>query len=367
MTALVTALVDTYNHEKYIEQALVSVLEQGLSPAELEIVVVDDGSTDRTPEIIQKFVPRVRHLRKSNGGQASAFNAGFREMQGEIVATLDGDDWWAKGKLEAVIQALEQCNEVAAVGHGYYEFHEETQETILRVPPGGRTILNIETPEAIHTALVTWPYLLMGALTLRRKAMEWIMPISEEMVFMADIALATAARVQRALVLDQPLFYYRHHGGNLSSIGAESGARLRRRCEMEELAGRCVYRMLVERGVSEATASALLDDLWLGAKRLRLSRFGGSRFETFATEMEALRVAYKSPSARYRMFKYVAVAAATLLFPPRTFYSLRDWYARRGLGRYRELAFPAEIAPSRLSRGHAQPKASHPTHPNNNI
>jgi len=89
--------VDTYNHERYIEQALVSVLEQGLSPAELEIVVVDDGSTDQTPSLIQKFAPRVKHVRKKNGGQASAFNAGFAEARGEIVAFLDGDDWWANG------------------------------------------------------------------------------------------------------------------------------------------------------------------------------------------------------------------------------------------------------------------------------
>ena len=96
MKPLITALIDTFNHERYIEKALVSVLEQGLSPAELEIVVVDDGSTDNTPSIIQKFVPRVKHVWKKNGGQASAFNAGFAEAHGEIVAILDGDDWWAE-------------------------------------------------------------------------------------------------------------------------------------------------------------------------------------------------------------------------------------------------------------------------------
>ena len=85
MKPTVTALVDTFNHERYIEQALVSVLEQGLSASELEIVVVDDGSTDRTPSIIQKFLPRVKYLRKKNGGQASAFNAAFPEISGQMV------------------------------------------------------------------------------------------------------------------------------------------------------------------------------------------------------------------------------------------------------------------------------------------
>src|ERR1700739_89334 len=98
MKPLVTALVDTFNHERYIEQAIVSVVEQGLSPSELEILVVDDGSTDNTPSIIRKFLPRVKHLRKKNGGQASAFNAGFSQAQGQLVSLLDGDDWWAKGQ-----------------------------------------------------------------------------------------------------------------------------------------------------------------------------------------------------------------------------------------------------------------------------
>src|SRR4029077_17635502 len=142
MKPLITALVDTYNHERYIEQALVSVLEQGLSPEELEIVVVDDGSTDQTPSISQKFGPRVKHVRKKNGGQASAFNAGFAEARGEIVAFLDGDDWWGKDKLFTVTDALERHPEVAAVGHGHYEFHEETNETRLRVPQR-RTVIRM--------------------------------------------------------------------------------------------------------------------------------------------------------------------------------------------------------------------------------
>ncbi len=91
---LISALVNTYNHERYIEQALLSVLDQGLSPSELEIVVVDDGSTDDTSFIVKKFASRVRYLHKENGGQASAFNAVIPDARGEIIAFLDGDDWW---------------------------------------------------------------------------------------------------------------------------------------------------------------------------------------------------------------------------------------------------------------------------------
>ena len=73
----VSVLIDTYNHERFIEQAIVSVLEQDFPSSQMEIIVVDDGSTDRTAEIVRKFESRVRLLRKPNGGQASAFNTGI--------------------------------------------------------------------------------------------------------------------------------------------------------------------------------------------------------------------------------------------------------------------------------------------------
>src|SRR6202521_4792035 len=102
----VSVLIDTYNHERFIEQAITSVLDQDMSVADVEIIVLDDGSTDRTPEIVRKFEPRVRLLRKPNGGQASAFNFALPQMQGETIAMLDGDDWWAKQKLRRALETL---------------------------------------------------------------------------------------------------------------------------------------------------------------------------------------------------------------------------------------------------------------------
>ena len=94
------------------------MLEQDFPPDEMEILVVDDGSTDRTPEIVRKFDPRVRLLQKANSSQASAFNTGIPEARGAIVAFLDGDDWWARNKLTRVMQAMSADPAVGIVGHG---------------------------------------------------------------------------------------------------------------------------------------------------------------------------------------------------------------------------------------------------------
>src|SRR5207302_2508340 len=128
--SFVSVLIDTYNHERFIEQAIVSVLEQDFPAAEREIIVVDDGSTDRTPEIVKKFEPRVRLLRKENGGQASAFNAGIPECKGEIVAFLDGDDWWAPNKLTRVTQTMAGEPSMGIVGHGIINVQRDGREQV---------------------------------------------------------------------------------------------------------------------------------------------------------------------------------------------------------------------------------------------
>ncbi|MGB2670082.1 MAG: glycosyltransferase family A protein [Candidatus Acidiferrum sp.] len=345
MKPLITALVDTYNHERYIEQALVSVLEQGLSATEMEVIVVDDGSTDKTPSIVQKFVPRVKHVRKINGGQASAFNAGFAQAQGEIVAILDGDDWWAAKKVTTVVEALEQNPHVAAVGHGHFKFYEDTNELEACVPPG-RMLVNMEMPCAVRS----WPFLLMGALTVRRSLLEWIMPIPENMIFMADSAIQAAATIMGTLVLEEPLFYYRWHRRNLfafDSRDASNAASLRRKAEMSELVYEGVSKRLRQLGVPSEQVSTMLGDACLDSRRSRLLMSGGRRVEAFQTEMQCFHRAYKNPTFAYRLYKYFVLATATMLLPPQRFYKLRQWYANHELGRYRNWFLREDAAGSK--------------------
>jgi glycosyltransferase involved in cell wall biosynthesis len=343
MKPLLTVLIDTYNHEKYIEQTLLSVLEQGLSDTEMEIVVVDDGSTDGTPAVIEKFGTRVKYVRKKNGGQASAFNAGYAAATGQIVAFLDGDDWWAKGKVAAVLDALESDRDIAGVGHGYYEFDETTRRAEAHVP-AKREVLELTSVASARVALVRWQFLLMGALTVRREVLERIMPIPEEMVFMADSPIQAAAMTMRTLVLEEPLFYYRKHAQNLWAVGGEDTQKLRRKYAMTELVYGLVYKELLDLGVAKRTASALVRGFCFNATRWRLSNFGGSRREAFRTEMDSFREEFEDASLQYRLFKYLVVGGATLAMPPKYFYRLRNWYAESRIGHYRERLLRRESA-----------------------
>jgi glycosyltransferase involved in cell wall biosynthesis len=346
-----SVLIDTHNHEKYIEQALVSAIEQELSVSDYEILVVDDGSMDRTPEIVRKFAPRVRLLSKKNGGQASAFNFGVREARGEVVAFLDGDDWWQKGKLAAAVSALAQHPEVSAVGHGYYEFHDKSGETRLRALASPESA-NLGSREAAAGALRAWDFLRTSALVARKSVLERIGPVPESLVFCADAFIAPACMIRGVYVLNEPLLYYRVHADNLCTFDDPSNeTRLRGRCEMHELLFEMLEPMLLGAGVGRDAVRALLYPYFTDLMRFKLAKFGGSRLNAFRTEMRAFGAANGNPSAGYRAFKYFALGAATLLLPPRQFYGIRDWYARRGLGRLREPVARSEAArPSPLKR-----------------
>lgn len=101
---LVSVIIPTYNRADMVGNAIKSVLNQ--SYANIELIVVDDGSTDETGTLIQNFT-EVRYILKSNGGQASARNAGLKEAKGKYIASLDSDDLWEETFLEKMVSKLE--------------------------------------------------------------------------------------------------------------------------------------------------------------------------------------------------------------------------------------------------------------------
>ncbi|NNF13911.1 MAG: glycosyltransferase [Gemmatimonadetes bacterium] len=104
-TAPASVVIPVYNKERYLVETIDSVLAQTLPPE--EIVVIDDGSTDRSAEIAASYGSQVHLIRQSNSGESVARNEGIEASTGEWIALLDGDDVWEPEKLERQFQALE--------------------------------------------------------------------------------------------------------------------------------------------------------------------------------------------------------------------------------------------------------------------
>jgi glycosyltransferase involved in cell wall biosynthesis len=99
----VSVVIPTYNYGRFLGRAITSILEQTLPV--LEIIVVDDGSTDNTREVAQSFGDRIRYVYHENRGLCASRNAGIQLAQGEWIGFLDADDWWLPEK-HAKVQAL---------------------------------------------------------------------------------------------------------------------------------------------------------------------------------------------------------------------------------------------------------------------
>jgi glycosyltransferase involved in cell wall biosynthesis len=329
----ITVLIDTYNHERFIEEALVSVVEQDFSPADMEIFVVDDGSTDRTPEIVRKFAPRVRLIRKKNGGQASAFNAGIPEAQGEIVAFLDGDDWWARNKLSRVAEAMSADSELGIVGHGIVILHRDGSEQLETLRESLRFQAN--TLDGARLFRVRGSLLGTSRMTIRAGLLRRIGPVPEALAVEADEYLFTLASVLApAQILPDALTFYRLHDANAFLLSGNDPAKVRTKQAALAALADVLEKHLRTHGTTEKAIRALVDIIQADADQLRLTIDGGWPWETVKTEWTIHRVRNAAAPLSYKAFKCVILAAASIT-PPRIFYGAQKKLAQNGL--YRRL------------------------------
>ncbi len=131
---LVSVIIPAYNAARFIGRTLSSVVEQ--TYPNMEIIVVDDGSTDETPQIVQSFCerdPRVVLVRKQNGGVATARNLGIQKSSGELIAPLDSDDVWYPEKLAEQVTLMQACHEKVGLVYCWSRIIDEEDRPIVDI------------------------------------------------------------------------------------------------------------------------------------------------------------------------------------------------------------------------------------------
>ena len=161
-----SVVIPTFNDESTIAETLESVLAQRFDDG-FEVIVVNDGSTDGTRAVLEKFKQRIRVIDQANAGVAAARNAGIRAASGEYVALLDADDTWIEGMLAKTVPALDKSPACVAV------FTDG-----MEVDAAGRVINpNYVEPGCDHAPTLDemlggrpWP-ILVGAIIIRRETL----------------------------------------------------------------------------------------------------------------------------------------------------------------------------------------------------
>ncbi|WP_167958637.1 glycosyltransferase family 2 protein [Anaerosporobacter faecicola] len=131
---IISIIIPMYNSEKFIDKCLQSLLVPKEYLEKLDIVVVNDGSTDGSQKIVEKYVEQypdsIQLLNKKNGGHGSAINAGLTLCKGKYLKVLDADDWVETIGLEQVVMKLEKYD-VDLVATNYKTYHVVTKESCL--------------------------------------------------------------------------------------------------------------------------------------------------------------------------------------------------------------------------------------------
>jgi glycosyltransferase involved in cell wall biosynthesis len=200
----VSVIIPTYNRAQWIGASIQSVLDQTYT--DYEIIVVDDGSTDDTAEVIRAFTDRVRYFYQENGGSAAARNRGLQEARGEYIAFLDSDDLFLPEKLHKQVEYLQHNPHIGMVYSAYTNIDHNHNE--LGIIPAQYTG-HIYRQMLFHCNIQT------SSVMIRRQVIET--------VGLFDIALPMAQdvdywiRVARHFeigAITEPLAYVRLHPDN---------------------------------------------------------------------------------------------------------------------------------------------------------
>lgn len=222
---LVSIIINNYNYEKFLPQAIDSALNQTYENR--EVLVVDDGSTDDSHSVITAYSDRIHPIFQENGKQAAALNTGFAASQGEIILFLDADDYLFPTAVEQIVAAFQ--TEVGKVHFRLQVVDGEGESLGYFIPSMG---MSLASGEVWRLLLQTSSYVSspMSGNAYRRQTLIPVLPIPDEYKTTADdyLMISTPFSAGKLASIDSPIGAYRVHNSNQWALTTVTGSRFRR-------------------------------------------------------------------------------------------------------------------------------------------
>ena len=295
---IVSVLMGAYNYEQYVGRALESALAQDYPADRMEIIVVNDGSTDSTAEVVAEVAARhpgrIRLIDQENGGYIAATNRAMAEAQGELLALLDADDIWLADKTRRQVELF-----TARPGLGLV-FSDMTivDENEFVVTPSLVGALG-DLPVAAFARVLTANVATQSSILVRASLRELFAPIPAEIPYADWWLTLRAAQVAQIDYIREPLALYRQHGANLT--GGVSGT-----ASVREHRKEVAFQLWCLRHLSLDTVAANdVPMIWGGVEEhaRRAMQAGGSFFAALTpvpTAQECNEAAHSLELARER-------------------------------------------------------------------
>ncbi|MBI5623655.1 MAG: glycosyltransferase family 2 protein [Elusimicrobia bacterium] len=313
----VSVVIDNHNYGRFLAAAIDSALSQDVPHGEAEVVVVDDGSTDGSRDVIRSYGDRVRPvLLDPRRGQAEAFNAGIAAARGEIVCLLDSDDVWLHGKLAKVV-ALFDDPVVGVVQHWLDDVSGDLKSLGAFHPAWPRSYSLDDFLEARAHFTAT------SGLSFRRKALLEALPIPKELFYYLDDFLTVKTLFKwKAANIPEVLGLHRVHGGNWCASGLTDPAKIELDFRMRELFGASLKGWLAGAGRSLSPGYKAREELELLRRRVLHAGLRARPVEAWRLWLEGFAAARRSSFGRFRLGSLLlAVLSPTLYLSAYAFYS----------------------------------------------
>lgn len=210
-----SVIIPTYNRAKYLPEAIDSVLNQTCQ--DFEIIVVDDGSTDETAEVVKSYIKstiEIKYIQQENQGPGAARNSGIREAKGKYIAFIDSDEVWKPEKLEKQIKFLEKNPDYEMVYTDVYEFNNGaiTKKSVLVTNDRGKM------SGMIIGRLIIGCFISLSTVTLRREVIDAVGVFNTDLMIAEDWDLwLRVASKYKIWFIDEVLVGHRIHPHNLTS------------------------------------------------------------------------------------------------------------------------------------------------------